>query len=97
MKSSSTERFNRRYLFVLLVAFCLLTVSLSAVEVEPGRESSYFYRSRIRPFDSRFMGGGILADGMDIRRVQEHHDKPEAQIAVWMPMVEPEPIVKKQQ
>ncbi|MGM0599045.1 MAG: hypothetical protein ACQETH_04425 [Candidatus Rifleibacteriota bacterium] len=94
MKSSLTERFNRRYLSVLLITFCLLTVSLSAIEVEPGRESSYFYRSRIRPFDSRFMGGGILADGMDIRRVQEHHDKPEAQIAVWMPMVEPEPIVK---
>ena len=82
MKSSLSNRFNPRNLSVLLVAFCLLAVTLSAVEVEPGRESSYFYRSRIRPFDSRFMGGGILADGMDIRRVQEHHDKPEAQIGM---------------
>ncbi|MEW6709054.1 MAG: hypothetical protein AB1403_04460, partial [Candidatus Riflebacteria bacterium] len=43
-----------------------------------------------------FMGGGLLSDGMDIRRVSGHHDKPEAQIAVWMPLVEPEPIVKTQ-
>ncbi len=74
----------------------LSTAQLTAVEVEPGKESGYFYKSKIKPFDSEFMGGGLLSDGMDIRRVSGHHDKPEAQIAVWMPLVEPEPIVKTQ-
>lgn len=80
----------------LAMLLCLGSSALLAVEVEPGRESSYFYRSKIKPFDSEFMGGGILSDGMDIRRVSSHHDKPEAQIAIWMPLVEPEPIVKTQ-
>jgi hypothetical protein len=80
----------------LALMLCLGSSVLLAVEVTPGDESSYFYKSKIKPFDSEFMGGGLLSDGMDIRRVSGHHDKPEAQIAIWMPLVEPDPIVKTQ-
>lgn len=71
-----------------------LATQLPAVEVEPGRESSYFTKSRIKVFDSKLEEGGVLADGMNIERVSGHTDKPEAQIAVWMPMYEPAPIEK---
>ena len=67
---------------------------LPAVEVEPGRESSYFTKSKIKVFDSKLEEGGVLADGMNIERVSGHTDKPEAQIAVWMPLYEPAPIEK---
>lgn len=89
--------FSKKPVLLALVLFFTLFLHSSmvlAVDVEPGRESSHFSKSNIRPFDSEFMGGGILSDGMDIRRVSGHHEKPEAQIAVWMPLVEPEPIVK---
>lgn len=89
MKSKGAKKFYCLFLFLVLGLGAAI-----AVEVEPGKEASYFYKSKIKPFDSRFMGGGILADGMDIRRVDGHHDKPDAQIAVWMPLVEPFPIVK---
>ena len=71
-----------------------LTTQLPAVEVEPGRESSYFPKSKIRFFDSKLEEGGVLADGMNVERVSGHTDKPEAQIAVWMPFYEPAPIEK---
>jgi hypothetical protein len=89
-----TKVLKKPFWAVLSLFLALGLSSVMAVEVEPGRESSYFYKSKIKPFDSEFMGGGLLSDGMDIRRVSGHHDKPEAQIAVWMPLVEPEPIVK---
>ena len=71
-----------------------LTTQLPAVEVEPGRESSYFPKSKIRFFDSKLEEGGVLADGMNVERVSGHTDKPAAQIAVWMPFFEPAPIEK---
>ena len=48
----------------LCVASLLLfgfATQLSAVEVEPGRESSYFPKSKIRFFDSKLEEGGVLA------------------------------------
>ncbi len=71
-----------------------LATQLPAVEVEPGRESSYFPKSKIRFFDSKLEEGGVLADGMNVERVSGHTDKAEAQIAVWMPLYEPAPIEK---
>ncbi|HNX74932.1 MAG TPA: hypothetical protein PLM07_01145 [Candidatus Rifleibacterium sp.] len=71
-----------------------LTASVSAIEVEPGRESRYFPKSKIRFFDSKLEEGGVLADGMNVERVSGHTDKPEAQIAVWMPLYEPAPLEK---
>ena len=88
------KAYKNRFCLALATIFFVSSSALLAIEVEPGKESSYFYKSKIKPFDSEFMGGGLLADGMDIRRVSGHHDKPEAQIAVWMPLMEPEPIVK---
>lgn len=79
--------------FLLLIGLTA-TVPLSAVEVTPGKESSYFPQSLIRPFDSKFEANGPLADGMNIERVSGHSDKPEAQIAIWMPLYEPQPVVK---
>lgn len=71
-----------------------LAPQLVAVEVEPGRESSYFPKSKIKFFDSKLEEGGVLADGLNVERVVGHTDKPEAQIAVWMPLYEPAPIEK---
>lgn len=79
---------------LFLFSLCCVAPQLSAVEVEPGRESSYFPKALIKPFDSKLEQGGVLADGMNIERVIGHSDKPEAQIAVWMPLYEPAPIKK---
>ncbi len=75
-----------------LLLFGLISCSLSAIEVKPDRESKYFEKSYIKPFDSSFTSK--LTDGMNIERITGYTDKPEAQVAVWIPLIEPEPVSK---
>lgn len=71
-----------------------LAPQLIAVEVVPGRESTYFPKSKIKFFDSKLEEGGVLADGLNVERVSGHIHEPASQVAVWMPLYEPAPFEK---
>lgn len=77
--------------FSLLV---LLTFSSAypvyPLEVTPGQESSHFNYSRIAPFDHA--AERAIESKMKIGRLEMQN--PKSQVAIWMPLVEPAPIIK---